>query len=138
MWAVSGHDQPTAADFGMMSALILVPIYLAWVVKLQRNRRRMQPIISTASRTQERIDRRDMRQALAGAMSLKRTLLISALWSFSCLTQVFTLVLRNARHPLLSDVQSYLSLFTAVVAAGLAAYYLYLAVRKIRERRAAI
>jgi hypothetical protein len=138
MWAVSGHDQPTAADFGMMSALILVPIYLAWVVKLQRNRRRMQPIISTASRTQERIDRREMRQALAGAMSLKRTLLLGALWSFSCLTQVFTLVLRNARHPLLSDVQSYLSLFTVVVAAGLAAYYLYLAVRKIRERRAAI
>jgi hypothetical protein len=96
----------------------------------------MQPIISTASRTQERIDRREMRQALAGAMSLQRTLLIGALWSFSCLTQVFTLVLRNARHPLFSDVQSYLSLFTAVVAAGLAAYYLTLAVRKIRERRA--
>jgi hypothetical protein len=138
MWVVSGHDQPTTADFGIMSVVILAPIYLAWVTKLQGNLRRMQPIIATAPRTGERIGQREMRQAMANAMSLKRTLLIGALWSFSCLTQVFTLALRNARHPLFGDVQSYVSLFTAVVAAGLAAYYLYLALRKTRERRAAI
>jgi hypothetical protein len=138
MWAVSGHDQPTAADFGIMSLLILVPIYLAWVMKLQRNLRRMQPIIAAAPRTGERIGQREMRQAMANAMSLKRTLLIGVLWSFSCLTQVFTLLLRNARHPLFSDVQSYLSFFTAAVAAGLAAYYLCLVIRKIRQQRAAV
>jgi hypothetical protein len=137
MWAISGHDQPTAIDFAVMSVLILVPIYLAWVMKLQRNLRRMQPILATAPRTGERIDRREMRQALAGAMSLKRTLLIGALWSFSCLTQVFTLLVHNARHPLFSDVQSYLTFFTAALTAGLAAYYLYLAIRKIRQPRAA-
>jgi hypothetical protein len=135
MWIVFGHDQPTAADLGIMSVLILVPTYLAWVTKLQRNLRRMQPIIAAARRTEERIDRREMRQALADALSLRRTLLLGALWTFSCLTQVFILVVRNARHPLFSDIQSYLNAFTAVLAAGLTAYYLYLAVRKITQQR---
>jgi hypothetical protein len=137
MWAVSGHDQPTAIDFAVMTVLILIPIYLAWVTKLQRNLRRMQSILATAPRTGERIGRREMRQALATVMSLKRMLLLGALWSFSCAAQALALVARNARHPLFSDFQSYLNLFTAAVAAGLAAYYLYLAVRKIRQPRPA-
>jgi len=138
MWAISGHDQPTVIDFAVMSVLILVPIYLAWVIKLQRNLRRMQSIIGAAPRIGERINRREMRQALANAMSLKRTLLIGALWSLSSIAQVSALVVRNARHPLFSDVKSDLNLLAAVVAGGLAVYYLSLAIRKIRKQRAAI
>jgi hypothetical protein len=138
MWAISGRDQPTVIDFAVMSVLILVPIYLAWVIKLQRNLRRMQSILGTARRTGERIARREMRQALANAMSLKRTLLIGALWTLCSLAQVSALVVRNARHPLFSDIQSDLKLVTAVVAGGLAVYYLSLVIRKIRQQRAAV
>jgi hypothetical protein len=64
--------------------------------------------------------------------------LIGALWTLASLAQVSALVVRNARHPLFSDVQSDLKLVTAVVAGGLAVYYLCLVIRKIRQQRAAV
>jgi hypothetical protein len=136
MWAVSGHDQPTAVDFVMMMVLILGPIYLAWVAALQRNLRRMQPILAGAPQTQERISQCEMRKAMADAMSLRKTLLIGSVWAFNCAVQVFTLVIRNAKHPLFSDMQSYLSMFVATLAAGLAIYYGVVVFRKLRERTA--
>ena len=117
-----------------MSVLILVPIFLALVVALQRNLRRMQPILVGAPRTEERITHHELRQAMTKAISLRRALLVSGLWAVACGFQVTTLVIRNARHPLLSDVQSYLNLFTATVAAGLVIYYLVVAIRKIRQK----
>jgi hypothetical protein len=138
MWAVTGHDQPTALDFAALMALILVPIYLAWVVALQCKLRRMQPVLATAVPTQQRITRRELRRAMGDAMSLKKSALLSACWIFAFTMQGVLLVTRNARHPLFSDVQSYMSLFTAVLAAGLAAYYLVLAVRKLRQQPTAV
>jgi hypothetical protein len=132
VWAVSSHDEPTAGDAIAMFVLILLPMFVALVIALRRNLRRMRSVIAGAPRTDERITQGELRHAMANAMSFKRSLLIGSAWTLTVLLQVFSLVIRNARHPLFSDVQSCLNLFTALVAAGLAAYYLGLAIRKRR------
>lgn len=135
-WAVSPHDDPTAIDVLVMSALIIVPIFGALIVALQRNLRRMQPILAGAPRTEERITQSELRQAMAKAISLRRSLILGAAWTGIGLLQVFNLVIRNGRHPLFSDVQSYLNAFTLIIATGLAVYYFVLAVRKLRQKEA--
>jgi hypothetical protein len=137
VWAVSGHQQTTAADVLGIFALVLVPIYLAWVVALQRNLRRMRPILADAARTQERITNRELRRAMVDAMSMKKALLLAACWTFTSFMQAVILITRNAHHPLFGDAQSYVALFTGVLAAGLAVYYLVLAVRKPKAPGAA-
>ncbi len=120
-----------------MFVLILVPIFFALIVALQRNLRRMRPILANAPRTEERITPHELRQAMTKAISPRRALILGALWTVTFASQVFILVIRQGRHPILSDVQSYLNLFTAIVAAGLVAYYLVLAIRKIRRKEVA-
>jgi hypothetical protein len=93
----------------------------------------MQRVLAGAPRTEERITPRELRHAMANAVSLRRSLLIGALWAVTCLFQVSSLVIRNGRHPLFGDVESYLSFVTATVAAGLAIHYLRLAIRKFRQ-----
>jgi hypothetical protein len=137
MWAVSPHADPTTVDGIAIFALVLLPIYAAWVIALQRNLRRMQPFIAHAPRTDMRITSGEMRRALANAISARRALVYAALWSVTSSTQVFSLVVRNARHPLFSDLQSFLNMFTVVVAAGLAIHYLVMAIRKLRQSPAA-
>ena len=115
-----------------MSVLILrSPIFLALVVALQRNLRRMPPILVAAPRTDERITITNCVSAMGKAISLRRASLVSRLGVVACGFQVH-LVISDARHPLFSDVQS-LGLFTATVAAGFVVYYLVLAIRKIRQ-----
>lgn len=133
VWAVSSHDEPTASDALAIFALVVVPIFLALVFALQRNLRRMQRVLAGAPRTEERITPRELRHAVANAVSLRRSVLIGALWTVTCLFQVSSLVIRNGRHPLFGDVESYLSFVTATVAAGLAIHYLRLAIRKFRQ-----
>jgi hypothetical protein len=133
VWAVSSHDEPTASDALAIFALIVVPIFLALVFALQRNLRRMQGVLAGAQRTEERITPRELRHAMANAVSLRRSVLIGALWTVTCLFQVSSLVIRNSRHPLFGDVESCLSFITATVAAGLAIHYLRLAIRKLRQ-----
>jgi hypothetical protein len=137
VWAVSPHADPTVIDGVAIFALVLFPIYAALVIGLQRNLRRMQPIIAGAPRTDMRITHAEMRRACANAISTRRALVYAALWTFTSSTQVFSLVVRNARHPLFSDLQSFLNMFTAVVAAGLAIHYLVMAIRKMRQNPAA-
>jgi hypothetical protein len=138
VWALSNHDQPAFADVAAIFALVLAPIYLVWVVALQRNLRRMWPILADAPRTEERITSGELRRAMADAMSLKKLLLLAACWVFTSTMQVMILVARNAQHPLFSDAQSYVALFTGVLAAGLAVHYLVLVARKLRARRVAV
>ena len=133
VWAVSSHDEPTASDALAIFALVVVPIFLALVFALQRNLRRMQRVLADAPRTEERITPRELRHAMAKAVSLRRSVLIGALWAVTCLFQITGLVIRNGRHPLFGDVESYLSFVTATVAAGLAIHYLRLAIRKFRQ-----
>lgn len=136
-WAVSPHDNPTAIDALAMFVLIVVPIFGALIVALQRNLRRMRPILAGAPRTEERITQSELRQAMAKAMSLRRSLILGAVWTGIGLMQVFNLVIRNGRHPLFSDVQSCLNFLTLIIAAGLAVYYFTVAVRKLRQRETA-
>jgi hypothetical protein len=133
VWAVSSHDEPTARDALAIFALIVVPIFLALVFALQRNLRRMQRVLAGAQRTEERITPRELSHAMANAVSLRRSVLIGALWTVTCLFEVSSLVIRNGRHPLFGDVESCLSFITATVAAGLAIHYLRLAIRKLRQ-----
>lgn len=138
VWAFgSGHDSPTAGDFVAIFGLIVVPIVGALILALQRNLRRMQPILAGAPRTDDKITRGELRHAMTNALTFKRALFIGAAWSLTCAMQAFSLVVRNARHPLFGDTQSYVNLFTAIVAAGLAAYYLGIALRKLRRKPAA-
>jgi hypothetical protein len=136
--AFFGHEEPTASDVVVMIVLTVVPMFAALVVALQRNLRRMRSIIADAPRTEERITNGEVRRAMANAMSLKRVLLIGAMWTFTCSMQVFILVIRNARHPLFSDAQSFVNLFAAIMAAGLAVHYLVIALRKVRQRKVAV
>ena len=137
VWAFSGHDEPMASDVVAMIVLIVVPMFAALVVALQRNLRRMRSVLAGAPRTEERITRGELRQAMASAMSLKRSLLIGATWTFTCSMQVFSLLIRNARYPLFSDAQSFINLFVAIMAAGLAVHYLVIALRKVRQKAVA-
>lgn len=130
VWAFTGHDDPTGYDVVAMTALILVPMFLALMMGLRRNLRRMQPILAGLPRTHERISGSDRRQAMATALSRRQLLLIVFGWSVTSLSQVFILVERNARHPLLSDAQSVLHVVTAIIAAGLMVNYLIIAIRK--------
>jgi hypothetical protein len=131
--AASPHADPTVSDAVAMFVLIVVPIAFALVVASQRNLRRMRPILAGAAPTNERITHGELRQAMTKAISLRQSLLRGGLWAVTCGFQLFILVIRNARHPLLSDVQSYLNLFTATVSAGLVVYYLVIAIRKLRQ-----
>jgi hypothetical protein len=134
VWALSPHEDPTAIDALAIAALALIPLYLSWVAALQRQLRRIQPIIDGAPPTQERITRPELRKALSDSMSMRKSLLLALTWAFTCATQVFSLVIRNGYHPLFSDVQSWLNTFTAVLGAGLALYYLAVAIHKIESR----
>ena len=134
VWAFSSHDEPTTLDVLAIVVLIVGPMLAALIVALQRNLRRMRSILAGAPRTDERITSGELRRAMADAMSMKRALLIAAIWFFTCLMQVAGLVIRNARHPLFSDAQSFISLFVAIVAAGLVLQYFLIALRKLSKR----
>jgi hypothetical protein len=136
MWAVSGHDEPTNIDVLVLIGLILVQMYLALVFAVRRNLRRTQPITAGLPRTEERITHRELRKAMADAMSFKRTLLIAAAWTVTFVSQCATLAIRNGQHPLLSDAQSYVTLVGAIFAAGLAVNYTVIAVRKMTRSEA--
>src|SRR5882757_8105558 len=93
VWAFgSGHDSPTGGDFVAIFGLIVVPIVGALIVALQRNLRRMRPILAGAPRTDEKITRGELRHAMANALTFKRALLIGAAWSLTCAMQAFSLV----------------------------------------------
>jgi hypothetical protein len=134
-WALSPHDNPTATDALAITALVLIPLYLACVAALHWQLRRIRPIVAEAPRTEERITRREMRKAMTGAMSVRKSLLLAATWAFICATQVAILVERSWHHPaLFSNVQSYFNTVTAVLGALLCLYFLAVAIRKVDSR----
>jgi len=136
VWAFgSGHDQPTAYDMVAMTLLIFVPLILALMMALRRNLRRMQPVLAGLPRTDERISHSERQQAMAAAMSFRRALLIGAAWTVILLLQIF--VISHDRHLPFSNAQSFLNVFLAVVAAGLAANYLVIAIRKAMSKKTA-
>ncbi|MFL6798768.1 MAG: hypothetical protein ACJ8F3_15265 [Xanthobacteraceae bacterium] len=138
VWFFSRHDEPTTLDALAIFGAILVPLFVALILALRRNLRRMQRVLVGAPRTDAHIPRRELRRAMTDAMSLRKALLLGSTWAFTSATQVFILVIRDARHPLFGDVQSYCNVFTACVGAGLAVYYLSSALRKREQTPVAI
>ena len=133
----AGQDQPTGPEMIAMALLTVVPMFLVLVLALRRNLRRMQPALVGAPLTDERISRQELRQAMAKAMTFRATLLIGAAWVIILLLQIFNLVTSSARHPLFSDAQSFLNVFLVITAAGLAAHYLVIAMRKAKSKETA-
>jgi hypothetical protein len=128
-------EEPTVSD---VAATIVLTMFAALVVALQRNLRRMRAVIADAPRTEERITHADVRKAMANAMPVKRALLFGAIWTFLYSVQLYVLIIRNARHPLFSDAQSFFSLYLVIMAAGFAVHYLVIALRKFRQKKVAV
>jgi uncharacterized membrane protein len=136
VWAFGAdQEQPTGPEMITMALLTVVPMFLALMLALKRNLRRMAPVLAGAPRTDERISRSEIRQAMAKTMSFRATLLVGAAWVAILLLQIYNLVMGSTRHPLFSDAQSFLNLFLVITAAGLAAHYLVIAMRKARSKK---
>jgi hypothetical protein len=133
-WAFSGHEDPTATDVVAMIILTVLAMFVALHVALRRRLRRLQPILDRLPRSNERITSGEVHNAMVKSMSFKAAVWAATLWTFTCLTQVFTLVIRNARHPLFGDAQSFLSLFLVVFGVLLAARHFQIAIRKARQQ----
>jgi hypothetical protein len=86
-WAVTGHDNPTLTDVSIMVALSLVQAFLALQIYRWMLRRRLRPVLAGLPRTDERITKRDVQQALAAnaqAISIKQLVLLGATSVMAC------------------------------------------------------
>lgn len=136
-WAFSGHEDPTAADVVVMIVMTIAAMFLALHGEIRRKLRRLQPILAGLPRSNEPITSAELRKAMTGSISFKAALWTGILWTVTCLSQIFVLVIRNDRHPLFADAQSWTTLFLLTAAALLAARHFHLAIRKARPRQVA-
>jgi len=136
VWAFSGHDDPTAGDAIIMAIATFSAMFLAIHFALRRKLHQVQPILAHARRTTATITSREMRSAINKTISLKTAGIVGAIWAFGCAAQVFSLVVRNPRHPLFSDVQSDISAFLVAVSAVMVIRYLRLVIGKMRQKQA--
>ena len=136
-WAFSGHEDPTAADVVVMIVMTIAAMFLALHGAIRRKLRRLQPILAGLPRSNERITSAELRKAMTGSISFKAALWTGILWTVTCLSQIFVLVIRNDRHPLFADAQSWTTLFLLTAAALLAARHFRLAIRKAGRRQVA-
>jgi len=113
-------------------------LFLALHLTLRRKLRRMQPILAAATPTTSIITSAEINSAIRKTTSLKTTVFAAAMFAFGCAAQIFSLVIRNSRHPLFSDVQSDLSVFLVVICAIMAAGYVARAIGKVRQRQASV
>jgi hypothetical protein len=137
-WIFSGHEDPTAGDAVIMILMTFAALFLALHLALRRKLRRMQPILAAATPTTAAITSNEIRAAIRKTTSFKTAVVVAAMSAFGCAAQIFSLVIRNARHPLLSDVQSDLSVFLLVLCAVMAVRYLALAIGKVRQTQAVV
>jgi hypothetical protein len=97
----------------------------------------MQPILAAAKRTTAVITPGEINAAMRKTTSFKTAVFVAAISAFGCAAQIFGLVVRNARHPLFSDVQSGLSVFVLVLSGIITVGYLALAIRKVQQTQTA-
>ena len=135
-WAFSGHEDPTVGDVVIMIVMTFAALFLALHLALRRKLRRMQPILAVAMHTTAAITSGEISAAIIKTISFKTAIIVVAMSAFGCAAQIFSLVVRNSRHPLFSDVQSDLSVFLLILCALLMVRYLALAIGKVRETRA--
>ena len=134
-WAFSGHEDPTAGDAVLMIVVTFAALFLALHFALRRKLRRMQPILAQATRTNAAITSGEICSAMNRTTSFKTATLLGAIWAFVCAAQVFSLAIRNPRHPLFSDGQSDLSVFLLILSAIMAIRYLRLAIGKAQQKQ---
>jgi hypothetical protein len=130
----SGRDQPTALELLAMATLILVPTYIIFVVALHRQLRRIRPILADAPLSRERVTLNERWRSIGAATSSTKLALIAGLFGFSMISCLANLITRNGRHPLFSDPLSYVFTVVAVVFAANFVLYLWLLLRKLKER----
>ncbi len=135
-WAFSGHEDPTAGDVVIMIVMTFAALFLALHLALRHKLRRMQPILAAATRTTAAISPSEISAAIKTTTSFKSAIIVVATSAFGCAAQIFSLVVRNPRHPLFSDVQSNLSIFLLILCAFLMVRYSALAIGKVRQTRA--
>jgi hypothetical protein len=136
-WFFSSHENPTIGDTAIMILATVGALFLAVHLALRRKLRRMQPILAAATPTTAVITSSEMRTAMRTATSFKSAAIAAASCTFGCAAQIFSLVIRNPRHPLFSDAQSGLSVFLLVLCATLAIVYVVRAIGKVRGTQAA-
>jgi hypothetical protein len=136
-WAFSGHEDPTFGDAVVMIVMTFAALFLALHLALRRRLRQVQPILAAATRTTAAITSGEIRAAISKTTSFKTAVVVAAMSAFGCAAQIFSLVIRNSRHPLFSDVQSDLSLFLFVFCAIMVVRYVALAIGKVRQTQPA-
>jgi hypothetical protein len=120
--AKASRGQTTAMILlSLLPALVALPI----IGKIQLLR--LAPILAEAEPSRERITLREVSRVLNSSYGTKRATLLGLMWAFSAMMQAVTLAIRNDRHPLLSDVQSYLNVFGFVLAVFIAGRFFWMA-----------
>jgi hypothetical protein len=133
---ISGHEDPTVGDVAIMIGATVAALFAALHLALRRKLHRMRPILAAATPTSAAITQCEIRAAINRTTSLRSAVIVMATSAFGCAAQIFALVIRNARHPLFSDVQSGLSVFLAVLCAVLLVRYAVMALGKARQPQA--
>jgi hypothetical protein len=135
-WAISGHEDPAVGDAVIMIVMTFAALFLVLHLALRRKLGRMQPILVAATHTTAAITSGEISAAINKTTSFKTAVVVVAMSAFGCGAQMFSLVIRNSRHPLFSDVQSDLSVFLLILCAVMMVRYFTLAIGKVRQTRA--
>ncbi len=135
-WAFSPHEEPTIGDVVIMIMLTIAGLFLALHLAIRHTLRRVQPILAGTTRTTAVITASDIRSAMNKAMSFKGAVFAGSMFAVNCAAQLFTLTIRNSRHPLFSDAQSVLNVFLLLLCAAVAIKYFRLAIGKVRRKQA--
>ena len=113
----------------IIPVFVILPIYLAWQL------RRLRPTLAGLPLTDERISRRDMRRAMGGTMSMRSLLLLAGLFGFNAILQSYDLWSGSARFRLFGDAGPIFSVITTAICGGVTLMYLWLALRKARQKQ---
>jgi hypothetical protein len=91
-------------------------------------------VLAALPRTNERMTRSDMRRAGSAVISFNRVVSMSVMCTAMSIIEVGVLVSRNQRHPLFSDVLSFLQFFLALMFGLLSVRFLWAAVLKKKAK----
>lgn len=138
MWAISGHDEPTAGDVAAMILLIAMPILLAlyiavaWTAQVQLAK--LAPLIAQLAPTDEQITAADRSRGMLRATSFRTILVIIVLWGVSALITAFALGMRATNHTFAS-ASTALIVFNLLLPIVIIALYGNMALRKAEQGR---
>ena len=135
VWALSGHDEPTAGDFVAVLLLVLVPLVamgfaaLAWNAQVQLAK--LAPIIARLAPSGDAITRTDLRRGMIRATSFGSLLAVILIFSANALVDAFALGMAVAQHRL-ATLSTALVTFNLVVALVMIAMYAGMVLKKAK------